>query len=65
MKNRSVFEETDVWGWVYGVPVALGIALLLFGGDDARGFGGFLLVGVLGSFLLISLIETFHNWLDQ
>jgi hypothetical protein len=64
MKNQSVFTGNGhIWGWVYGVPSVLGTVLLMFGGETARGFGGLCLVGVAGSFILISAIEAFHNWL--
>lgn len=65
MKHPSVFDERDIWGWVYGVPGGLGIMFLIFGGADAKGWGALLLFGVVGSFVLISLCEAFHNWLDR
>ena len=66
-RQDSVFskENSDIWGWVYGVPTIVGILFILVGlarGNDAGiGFGGFLIVSVIGSFLVISFCEWLNN----
>lgn len=66
MKKRkidSVFtNNSDIWIPVYGIPTALGL-LMLFD-STTQGFGALLIGGVIGSFLCISAIEAFSNWID-
>lgn len=66
MRRNSVFKgNAKIWLPVYGVPAVIGIALLIFGSDAAQAFGLLCLMGVVGSFLTISAIELFHDWLDN
>ena len=60
--KKSVFTDFPaVWGWVYGVPTAIGLLLLTLSSGAASGFGALLIFGVIGSFVLISVLEVLMN----
>ena len=53
-------DNPEVWCWVYGVPTVIGLLLLTLS-DAASGFGALLIFGVIGSFVLISVLEALMN----
>ena len=65
-KRDSVFskDNSHIWGTVYGIPATIGALLIIFGGDGAKAFGFLLIAGVVGSWVMISGIELFHDWLE-
>ncbi len=65
--KHSVFdnEYRDIWAIVYGVPLLIGLLAIIFGGISRMEVGLFLIVSVLGSYVTISAIEAFHNWLEK
>lgn len=55
----SVFTDNlDIWGWVYGIPTVIGLLLLTFCSGAGFTFGALLIFGVVGSFVVISVIEA-------
>lgn len=59
-KHKSVFDDDGmkIWRWVYGIPCAIGLVLLLLVPNPAAKYlGALLIAGVFGSWFIISTIE--------
>lgn len=59
-KKDSVFaaKDADVWAPVFGIPIAAGLLLLVFGHGEAVGLAATLIFAPIISVVLISLMEA-------